>query len=332
MPNILSPSTWEMSAAQLITPTSSQLAVVNAIQAAVTASANWSVDTTGVSTAGYKYIVIKPSNANSLYADYRIMIVERVNTSTNKVFTSASGDGSAWNSTANVYFRLVPDGGAAHVTFTPANLETANDVYVGTRYRGSLANSQIWATIPVPCTALWLYLCDGAFWIVDRATATSHFLLALGHVMTYTGLSDFNTGGTEVGLAGIRKSGSLSSQSMVNHLNAAQGISVWWGSGTSARTSTGGTAGGIGRVYPQDSSSSNNYYLGRNNTMSFPPIAYWTGDGTNNQTVVFRGLHLGFGQKTRTTIQSNGQTAGYTFYPDDTASGTALATLAFLNT
>jgi len=330
MPNILSPSTWEMSAAQLITPTSSQLAVVNAIQSAVTSSTNWSVNATGTSTAGFKWVEIKPSNVNSLYKDYRILVVERVNTSTNKVFTSASGDGSAWNSTANVYFLLVPDGGAAHVTFTIANLETTSDVYVGTRYKTS--TNTVWATIPVPCTALWLYLCDGAFWIVDRASATSHFLLALGHVMTFTGLSDFNTGGTEVGLAGIRKSTSLTSQTMFNQLTTAQGITVWSGSGTGARTSTGGTAGGTGRVFPNDSSASSNYYLGRNSTMSFPPVSYWTGDGTNNQTVVFRGLYLGLGQKTRTTIQSNGQTVGYTFYPDDTASGTALATLAFLNT
>lgn len=331
MPNILSATTWEMSAAQLITPTSSQLAVVNAIQSAVTASTNWAVHTTGTSTAGYKYVVIKPNDVNSLYKDYRIMIVERVNASTNKVFTSASGDGSAWNSTANVYFQLVPDGGAAHVTFTIANLETSSDVWVGTRYKSG--TSSIWATIPVPCTALWLYLCDGGFWIVDRAAATSHFLLALGHVMTFTGLSDFNTGGTEVGLAGIRKSASLTSQSMFNQLSVtAQGITVWSGSGTANRTTTSGTAGGTGRVFPNDNSASANYFLGRNSTMSFPPVSYWTSDGTNMQTVVFRGLYLGLGQKTRTTIQSNGQTVGYTFYPDDAASGTALATLAFLNT
>ena len=330
MPNILSPATWEMSSAQLISPTSSQLAIVNAIQASVTASTNWSVNATGTSTIGAKWVEIKPSNVNSLYKDYRILVVERVNTSTNKVFTSASGDGSAFNSTANVYFLLVPDGGAAHVTFTIANLETASDVYVGTRYKTT--TNTVWATIPVPCTALWLYLCDGGFWIVDRVAATSHFLLALGHVMTYTGLSDFNTGGTEVGLAGIRKSASLTSQSMFNQLTTTQGITVWSGSGTAARTSTGGTAGGTGRVFPNDSSASANYFLGQNNTMSFPPVAYWVSNGTVAQNVVFRGLYFGLGQKTRTTIQSNGSTVGFTFYPDDTVSGTALATLAFLNT
>ena len=330
MPNILSPCTWEMSAAQLITPTTSQLAVVNAIQSAVTSSTNWTVNATGTSTIGAKWVEIKPSNVNSLYRDYRILVVERVNASTNRGFISASGDGSAFNSTANVYFLFCPDGGAAHVTFTPNNLETASDVYVGTRYKSG--STAMWATIPMPCTALWLYLCDGAFWIVDRAGATSHFLLALGHVMTYTGLSDFNTGGVEVGLSGIRKSASLTSQSMFNQLTTTQGIGAWSGSGTSARTLTAGIAGGTGRVFPNDSSASANYFLGRNSTMSFPPVAYWTSDGTFTQTVVFRGLYLGLNQKTRTTIQSNGVTAGYTFYPDDTAATTALATLAFLNT
>jgi len=330
MPNILSPATWEMTAAQLVTPTTSQLATVNAIQAAVTASSSWSVNATGTSTAGYKWVEIKPSNVNSLYKDYRILVVERVNNSTNKAFVSASGDGSAWNGTANVYFLFVPDGGAAHVTFTIANLETSSDVYVGTRYKSS--TNSMWATIPMPCTAVWLYLCDGGFWIVDRVSASSHFLLALGHTFTYTGLSDFNTGGVECGLAGIRKSASITSQSIVNSLVQAQGIGTWFGSGTSARTFTGGASGGFGRAYPNDSSSTNNYYLSRNSTMNFPPVAYYINDGTNHNVVVFRGLYLGMGQKTRTTIQSNSVTIGYTWYPDDSASGPALATLCFLNT
>lgn len=331
MPNILSPATWEMTAAQLVTPTTSQLATVNAIQAAVTASTSWAVNGTGTSTAGYKWVEIKPSNVNSLYKDYRILIVERVNTSTNKAFVSATGDGSAWNGTANVYFLFAPDGGAAHVTFTIANLETSSDVYVGTRYK-STGGSSMWTTIPMPCTAVWLYLCDGGFWIVDRVSAASHYLLALGHIFTYTGLSDFNTGGVECGLAGIRKSSSITSQSMINSIISAQGVGTWFGSGTSARTFTGGTNGGLGRAFPIDSSSTSNYYLSRNNTMNFPPIAYWVNDGTNPNVVVIRGVYLGLGQKTRTTIQSNAVTVGYTFYPDDTVSGNNLATLSFLNT
>jgi len=330
MPNILSPCTWEMSAAQLITPTTSQIAVVNAIQSAVTSSTNWSVNATGTSTAGYKWVEIKPANVNSLYKDYRILIVERVNTSTNKTFAAASGDGSAWNGTANVYFLLVPDGGAAHVTFTIANLETSSDVYVGTRYKSG-ANT-VWATIPVPCAALWLYLCDGAFWIVDRAGATSHFLLALGHIANFTGMSDFNAAGVEVGLSGIRKSASLPSATMMNGMNGQQNIGVWFGSGTSARTYSFLNGTPTGRVYPNDSSAANNYFLGLNNTMSFPPVAIYNNNGSYPQTVIFRGLYFGLNQKTRTTIQSNGVTVGYTFYPDDVQATTALATLAFLNT
>jgi hypothetical protein len=91
-----------MTAAQLVTPTSSQLATVNAIQASVTASANWSVNATGTSTAGYKWVEIKPSNTSSLYKDYRVLIVERVNTSTNKGAIAVTGDGFAWNSTTNI--------------------------------------------------------------------------------------------------------------------------------------------------------------------------------------------------------------------------------------
>jgi len=328
MPNILSPCTWEMSAAQLITPTNSQLAVVNAIQSAVTSSTNWTVNATGTSTAGFKWVEIKPANVNSLYSDYRILIVERVNTSTNKTLAAASGDGSAFNGTANVYFTFAPDGGAAHVTFTIANLETANQVYVGTRYRSG--SNTVWATIPMPCTALWLYLCDGALWIVDRVGATSHFLLALGHIAAAAGYSDFNTAGTEVGLSGIRKSASLNSSTMMTQAVATQYLANWFGSGTGARTLQALQGSPGGRIYPQDFSSVTNYFYsaGGATTMVFPPLAVYA---TANP-VIFRGVYLGLGQKTRTTIQSNSSTVGYTFYPDDAQQGTSLATLAFLNT
>ena len=328
MPNILSPCVWEMSAAQLITPTTSQLAVVNAIQSSVTSSTNWTVNATGTSTIGAKWIEIKPSNLNSLYKDYRILIVERVNTSTNKILAAASGDGSAFNGTSNVYFTFAPDGGAAHVTFTIANLETANDVYVGTRYKNG--SSTAWACIPMPCTALWLYLCDGAFWIVDRVAGSSHFLLALGHIAASAGYSDFNTAGTEVGLSGIRKTASLTSSTMMTQAVATQYLANWFGSGTGARTFQVLQGAPGARLYTSDSNSVTNYFYGAGGatTMVFPPLAVYS---TANP-IIFRGVYLGFGQKTRTTIQSNGSTVGYTFYPDDAAQGTNLGTFAFLNT
>jgi len=87
MPNIYTPCTWNMGAAQLVTPTSSQLAAVNAIQAAVTASTYWTVNSTGTTTAGYKYVEARLTNTSSVYKDYRILFVERVNSATGKQYT-----------------------------------------------------------------------------------------------------------------------------------------------------------------------------------------------------------------------------------------------------
>jgi hypothetical protein len=329
-----------MTAAQLVTPTNSQLATVNAIQAAVTASANWSVNATGTSSIGAKWVEIRPSNVNSLYKDYRVLIVERVNTSTNKGAIAVTGDGFAWNSTTNIYFRFVPDGGSAHVTFNAANIETANDVYAGTRYNKTGNTAGQWVGMQMPCTALWLYLCDGALWLVNRLSPTSHILLSIGHIMTLTGFSDFNTAGTEMGLPAIRKSTSLTSGTMWNQIANTHAWTAWYGSGTANRTIYEKLATdsiGTAAFLTQGSSSGNvlegfNIGTGVLRTMNFPPVAYWSGTSSAPGTVVLRGVYLGLNQKTRTTIQSNSVTAGYTFYPDDSASGVQLATLAFLNT
>jgi hypothetical protein len=322
-----------MTAAQLVTPTTSQLATVNAIQAAVTASTNWTVNATGTSSIGAKYVEIRPSNTSSLYKDYRILVVERVNNGTNKSFPT--GDGGSVNSTGFVYFLFVPDGGAAHVTFTVANLETSSDVYVGSRYKNG--TSTVWHTAPMPCTAVWLYLCDGAFWLIDRVTGSSHTLLGLGHINVWTGFTDYNTAGTEVGVPAFRKQAAITSQSAQSWLTAAHSTGLWYGSGTSPRTYQNGYAAGIFRLFTTDNSSSVNALLSRNttaNTMSFVPVGlnyYVTAVGPIQASTFLRGVYLGLGQKTRTTIQSSGVTVGYTWYPDDAASGVQLATLAFLN-
>lgn len=328
MPNIISSATWEMSAAQLISPTTSQLAVVNAIQTAVAASTNWSVNATGTSTAGFKWLEIKPSNVNSLYKDYRILVVERVNTSTNKSFSA--NDGGAWNGTSYVYFTFAPDGGAAHVTFTAANIETSSDVYVGSRYKNGA--SSIWQTIPMPCTALWLYLADGAFWIIDRVSSTSHTLLGLGHVLVSTGYSDYNTAGTEVGVPGCYKKSGIGSVSLNTVMATTPVTFIWTGSGTSARTYTVFTFGWSMQGVPSVSGSGFDWLSGPNNAMTFPPVMMQCQtSGSAGSLSILRGVYWKSNIKTRTTITSSGSTAGFTFYPDDATFGTTLLAIAFMN-
>ena len=71
--SVFSPVTWSMGAVQLVSTTTSQLATLNSIQAAFVASTYWEQETTGTSTAGYKYIVVRPKAAlGSIYADFRI--------------------------------------------------------------------------------------------------------------------------------------------------------------------------------------------------------------------------------------------------------------------
>jgi hypothetical protein len=318
-----------MTAAQLVTPTTSQLATVNAIQAAVTASTNWTVNATGTSTAGFKWVEVRPSNTSSLYKDYRILVVERVNNGTNKSFPT--GDGGSVNSTNFVYFLFVPDGGAAHVTFTVANLETSSDVYVGSRYKNG--TSTVWHTVPMPCTAVWLYLCDGAFWLIDRVTGSSHTLLGLGHVVVWTGYSDFNATGTEFGIPSFRKQSGITPGSAMSWLQSSHSNGCWFGSGTSPRTYLQGYQTNV-RDYPSDVNATYNAFLSQNSTMTFYPVSlfyYVTAVGPYQSVCIWRGVFLGLGQKTRTTIQSNAATVGFTFYPDDAASGINLATLCFLN-
>ena len=186
---LMTPCTWELSAAQLVTPTTSALSTINAIQAAVAASSSWTVNSTGtVAATGAKYIELKPSNTSSVYAGYRLVFYEKVVSTTNKRANASMSGTITWNSTSYIYYHFCPDGGSG--TFTPANAEGAvgSYIYVGAsnNYRNFDTVSSyydVWGAIPLASTAIWTYLCEGAFWLVSRLSATSHTLVGIGALM-----------------------------------------------------------------------------------------------------------------------------------------------------
>jgi hypothetical protein len=188
----------------------------------------------------------------------------------------------------------------------------------------------------MPSTAVWLYLADGAFWVLNRVSATSHTLLGLGHVNIFLGTKDWNTGGTEVGVAGFRKMVGLTSTTM-SSLAFSQGPGGCWytsTNGTGARTFTQNGNGSQTPFYASNSGASLNIYAGTNSSTMFMPVAAWTGAGgvsLISAPYILRGVYLSANMKTRTTITSDGSTVGYTFYPDDAAQGVALQCLCFLN-
>ena len=327
MPNIMAPSTWTMTAAQLISPTTSQLAAVNAIQTAVASSNDWTVNATGTSTAGYKWIEIKPSNTSSDYKDYRILIVERVNTGTNKAFQT--NDGGAFNVATNIYLTFVPDGGAAHVTFTIANLETSSDVYVGTRYKSG--TSTVWHTLASSWTAVWLYSCEGALWFAMRQGSTTMITLGLGHVFTPVGYGDFNTAGVEVGAPGYYKK-SFGASTFSGQIATTPAQSFWYGSGTSAR-SHGGINNNTNYQIVGATQTTDAYYAA-NSAIALVPVALGaTQNSIGAGTIVpllFRNMFWKNAAKTRSVMTSGGSNVGYTLYADDSATVTGNCFL-FLN-
>jgi len=315
-----------MSAVQLVTPITSQLAVVNAIQAAVTAGTDWVVNGTGTSTAGFKWLEVKPASGSSLYSDYRILFVERVNTTTNKISLGGISSASIFAGTAYACACFAPDGGAC--TFTPANIETANPVYVGTKFWNSAGagGSIYWAGIAVQSTAIWLYTGDGAMWVTNRQTATTHNLVAMGHIFySSTSGTAYNSAGTEVGIPGIYARVNTGSTSMAIGLYGFSNTNIiqWYYSASTPL------------YYPKrDFSSSptlivgNGKYEAGNGAAFSPPFIYLATQGT----LALRGVFLCDYLKTRTTIQNSAAaTIGYTFYPDDTASGLNLSALCFMS-
>ena len=209
--SVFSPVTWSMGTVQLVSTTTSQLATLNSIQAAFAASTYWEVETSGLSSLSYKYIVVRPKAAlGSIYADYRIFFCERVNFATNRTITDAA---TGFNTATAVMAYFCPDGGAK--TFTPANIETG-DIWPGTNYKNGTITQ--WQTVQVACTALWMYEADGVFWLVSRQSATSHSLLALGNVFTlakntYVDFGSTSTA-TEIGCAAFYTARTIASAAL----------------------------------------------------------------------------------------------------------------------
>jgi len=347
MPNLYSTCNWNMTGAQIITPTSSALAAINAIQAAVTASVHWTVNSTGTTTAGYKYVEVKPSNPNSIYKDYRILFVERVNNSTNK---SASQGTGIFNSATNLPVYFAPDGGSSWSTFTPANIDSSNPPYVGSRYRFGTSSATVyrWAGALVgPWTATWLYECDGGMWLINRSGVTSHQIMGIGSIFvpSRASLTDFNEGGTEVGLTGVWTVSGLASTAITGGNIIASGTPIiWYQTATGSpptKSTTSGTLSPASRgttITFVGAASSNSLYNAEGGLVGMP-IQWFSEVSTSanpgNSLYVFRGVYLTTNMKTRTTIQtgSPAATIGYTFFPDDsvTASISGLC-LAFMNT
>lgn len=330
-----------MTAAQFITPSTSQLAAINAIQASVTASTHWTVNSTGTTTAGYKYVEVKPSNANSIYKDYRILFVERVNSSTSKNYPG----NSPFNVATTVPFFFCPDGGASYCTFTPANIETGNPPYVGTLYRWTTSSSSTyqWGYITGNWTALWLYECEGLMWIASRNTSTSWYLAAIGNIAVPAreSLVDYNEGGTEVGLPGFwQNTTSWSSTTFSGFDDINGGKQYWWYETSPGVKSTvqGTTNASIrGSSIAASGTAAKAYYTSEGGAIfwTFPLFHEVTlAANPGNTAYLFRGLYLVANMQTRTTIQagSPATTIGYTYYSDDTGLGTSSMAFAFLNT
>jgi len=323
----IEPCTWTMSAAGLVTPTTSQLSAVNTIQTLITNSSNWRVVSTGTTASGKKYVEAAPL-IGSLYKDMRVLFLEMAINNNGKTFYD--------NSTTLVNklcYMICPDGGASYCTFTPSRLEAASapyaPVYVGSKYA-----TDVWSSIDSPYTAIWMYECDGAMWLVNRNAATSHSLHAIGQVFNHprTDWQDWNEAGTELGLMGVYSVRGLTATSLA-------GATTLFNSSTSNRglvfftrtsAAAAATIRNVNNGQTPDAAwivqnASYNSTLG---TALFMPVA---AVGSNNiGAVVMRGFYLIGTFQTRTTIKDStgATTLGYTFYPDDINAGYAAAWMA----
>lgn len=336
---VQTPTSWFMGAAQLVTPTTSQLSVINAIQVAVTACPDWTVNATGLTSLNYKWVEVKPANAQSVYANYRILFVERVNNAVGKVSYGGVNGATIFNSTSYVVALFAPDGGAC--TFTPSNIEVSSaEVYVGTKFKSTAAvgGSTVWAGIGLACTALWLYTCDGAMWVTSRQTATSHSLTALGNVLYTSGSTDiaYNSVGTEVGVPSLYLRNGLSAATAISQLLAAtssNSVAYYW-KYTSAVNPyyTPAIATPTSMTQQFTGLTLTAFYGAGSDGASFLPIGAMPAVGS--PPWIFRGVYAVGNMKTRTTLQtgSPAATVGFTWFPDDTASTGTIPTLAFMNT
>jgi len=326
---VQTPVTWSMTAAQLVTPTTSSLSVINAIQTAVTACPDWTVNSTGTSTTGYKWLEVKPTNAASAYSEYRILFVERVNTATNKLPYNGVSAATIFNSASYCVAYLCPDGGASWCTFTPANIETANPVWVGTKYTSSAGagGSTMWAGIGLACTALWLYTGDGVMYLISRQSPTSHSIAAFGNTHWAADTSRaYNGAGTEIGVPGMYLRNSIGSATMAASFSSTNHTFLHWYYNAATplyyakkeySASLATTLFTTGAYEPT---------LGSASFYPFTVTSLLLGPST------LRGVYTVPNMKTRTTIQTGGLTIGFTFYPDDAASGASLSCFAFVNT
>jgi hypothetical protein len=313
---LMTPCVWQQSAAQIITPTTSALSTINAIQSAVAASSSWTVNSSGtVAATGAKYIELKPSNNSSVYAGYRLVFFEKVVSATNKSAAASMSGTITWNSTSAIYYHFCPDGGSG--TFTPANCEGANNsyIYVGssTSYKynaGGGIYNDVWGSITLPATAVWTYLCEGAFWLINRSAATSHTLVGVGALMAQTNAYTNPSGSAWMQPMSYFRSGITNTAFAPSNMFAVNTYRGLWSPGyivnSAALTtlSTPGTTGYGGIFVP-----------------ILPQIGY-----------VLRGIYNTNNYKTRTTIQDNAATVGYVWLPDDAQFGTTLTALAFMNT
>lgn len=333
---VYSPCTWNMTAAQLVTPTNSQLSAVNAIQAMITSSTYWTVNNTGTTTAGYKYVEARLTNTSSVYKGYRVLFVERVNTSTNKNYFGTS----PFNTTTNVMVYFAPDGGSSWCTFTPANIETANPPYVGTRYLFA-ANSWQWYSIPGSWTAFWMYECDGQMWISHRQSPTAYYIMSIGasFISARATHVDYNEANTEVGIPSVftKTTGMIASTSMTTALFSANGnLIFWWNSAGTTKTSSWSSPPYASDAGTPGANNALALYNTTSNAAIFKPYTLYTNIGVPAATsnIVVRGVFQGTNMQTRTTVKDAAgvNTLGYSWYPDDAATASANANVMFMNT
>lgn len=336
MANIYTPCTWNMTSVQLVTPTNSALAGINALQAMFNSSLHWMVNSTGTTSTGYKYIEVKPSNLTSVYKDYRVLFVERINTGTNK---STDGLQSPFNISTCIMAYFAPDGGSSWSTFTPANIDTANPPYVGTRYRNgtTAATTYRWMTIAGLWTAFWMYECEGAMWIVRRESSTSHQILGVGSlfVSPNSTVVDYNEAGVEVGLPSMYQvRTTLTSTGIADMFNLTTPVGIsrlWWQTAPGTKSLATFTTM---TTNLNTSSSPATWWNGTANTAGFEPILLGATSTTPSTTLVVRGVYVAMGHQTRTTFQAGSPlaTIGYTWLPDDSASASTGFNLCFINT
>lgn len=311
---LMTPCTWEQSAAQIVTPTTSALSTINAIQACVAASNSWTVASTGTISTGAKYVECKPSNNASVYAGYRIVFFEKVVSSTNKNAGASMTGTITWNSTSNVYYHFCPDGGSG--TFTPQNAEGTNGqyIYVGSStsykyYSGGIYND-VWGAIPLASTAIWTYLCEGAFWLVNRSAATSHALYGIGALYAQSTAFTNPGGAAWMQPQSFARTGLSSASFTPTVMYASATVKGLWSTNYSTNPV------GLAPISTPSSTGFGGVFI---------PILPTSG-------LVLRGIYNTNSYKTRTTIQDNGSTVGFVWYPDDAQSGVALTAIAFMNT